>query len=212
MNTLNRFDEAIQKHFPTVMAPVYGELEKVPHDKTRLIVGKDGLYLDTAKTWGMLRKRLWLSPRDIPYGEVLERDTFKKAITGHVMPVLQKSGAIKEAADLARERKEWAGFVVYDSQNGSFSYKRAGIIAESARVRYQIEPLSSTESIVADIHSHHLMPPYFSATDDIDDAGGVKISLVLGDFDGRRFAIEWRYAVEGFFFYSDEGGYVQDEP
>jgi PRTRC genetic system protein A len=47
--------------------------------------------------------------------------------------------------------------------------------ASAARVRYEMP-----EGIVlADIHSHHQMPPFFSNTDDRDDTG-LSVSCVIG--------------------------------
>ena len=63
--------------------------------------------------------------------------------------------------------------------------------------------------MVIDVHSHGAIPPFFSATDDEDDKGGVKISLVLGSYqagkDGQTFKMAYRYCVEGFFIGTFEG-------
>ena len=58
--------------------------------------------------------------------------------------------------------------------------------------------------LAIDVHSHGAMKPFFSSTDDLDDSGGVKLSVVLGSYsreEGRhRFLYRCRIVVEGFFF------------
>lgn len=60
------------------------------------------------------------------------------------------------------------------------------------RVRYQ---MPAGERILVDIHSHHEMPPFFSATDDADDVG-LSVSVVIGRIFTRP-AIRCRLNVYG---------------
>ena len=77
----NRLDQIIQKHMPVVIVPTYGELDALETGKTRFLMGKDGLYLETKQPWGSLIKKLWHSPRYLPYGWVLEKDEFAEVLT-----------------------------------------------------------------------------------------------------------------------------------
>lgn len=52
----------------------------------------------------------------------------------------------------------------------------SGQQATPARVTYA---MPAGERILVDIHSHHQMPPFFSATDDADDLG-LSVSVVIG--------------------------------
>ncbi|HKN19149.1 MAG TPA: hypothetical protein VJW95_05070, partial [Dissulfurispiraceae bacterium] len=55
--------------------------------------------------------------------------------------------------------------------------------------------------------SHHSMRPFWSGTDNADDAGGVKIAMVLGSYDPAKvpvFDMKLRYCIEGFFFDYEE--------
>jgi len=71
---------------------------------------------------------------------------------------------------------------------------------------YELPRLPKGEHFVVDIHSHHEMPPSFSDTDDQDDAGGVRIRMVLGNYrriseaDTDFFQWKCRHTIEGFFF------------
>jgi hypothetical protein len=55
------------------------------------------------------------------------------------------------------------------------------------------------------MHSHGKLEPGFSGIDDRDDAGGIKICVVFGDYrdsgpeGGQSFAYLIRFVVEGFF-------------
>jgi PRTRC genetic system protein A len=51
--------------------------------------------------------------------------------------------------------------------------------ATGGRVRYRLHP--GDGAVVLDIHSHHRLPPFFSATDDADDVG-VAVYAVVGAF------------------------------
>jgi hypothetical protein len=49
---------------------------------------------------------------------------------------------------------------------------------------------------VVDLHSHHSMSAFFSATDDTDE-GGLRFYCVIGDLDAARPALALRAGVYG---------------
>ena len=51
--------------------------------------------------------------------------------------------------------------------------------------------------MVVDIHSHGWAPAFFSSTDDADDRGAMKISLVLGNLDRARPSSAMRLCMAG---------------
>jgi PRTRC genetic system protein A len=53
------------------------------------------------------------------------------------------------------------------------------------------------EHIVVDVHSHGLHTAFFSAEDDADDAGAMKVSLVLGNLDQERPTSKMRLCMAG---------------
>ena len=75
---MHTFDGLLQKEFPTVMVPKYGDLEPCLMGRSRLLMGRDGLYLETVQPWGRLVRNLWVSQRPLPYGDVEEVDTFQE--------------------------------------------------------------------------------------------------------------------------------------
>jgi PRTRC genetic system protein A len=197
-------DEIIGKRFPTLMVPREEPLPPCPVGETRLLMGADGVYLETNQPWGRLIRRLWSLSRirPLPYGEIEEVDGFFPVLQYHIMPIIS-AHIVKEAAEYAREGKEWAGLIVWDGRGSSYlpvSFKastfRAGEI--------QIPSLAEGHYIAGDIHSHHKMAPSFSPIDDNSDSMGARISVVLGNFreeeDGPKFDWRARYCVQGFIF------------
>lgn len=199
---MNKKDELIQKHFPTVMVPKHGELESCGLRQTRLLMGQGGLYIETRQPWGHLIEKLWESPRPLPYGKVDEVDTFEDAFS-ECLDHLR--GLLPEAEGYAADDLEWAAWIIHDEHDGNFTPVRLRDLYRSAvRIRSNLPVLNYDQSLVVDVHSHGRLAPGFSATDDEDDKGGVRICVVLGDYGGPgTFRAEARYAVEGFFFRRD---------
>lgn len=199
---MNNKDQILQDHMPTVMAPKYEEMLPCEIGKTRLVMGHDGLYLETSQRWGRLVKKLWHSDRQLPYGIVEEVDTFRD-IVNSIWPIMHE-GVIPHAAEFAAKKMEWAGQIIYTAEG--LKYLPLDFTSTGLNARYELPRLPDTECFVIDIHSHHEMLPSFSDTDDVDDAGGVKIRMVLGNYRHIREAnthfFQWkcRYTVEGFFF------------
>lgn len=200
-------DEVIRKRFPTVMMPREEKLPECPIGETRFLMAADGLYLETNQPWGRLIRRLWslLRIRPLPYGAVEEVDGFLPILQDHIMPVISDY-MVKEAAAYARDKKEWAGLVVWDGE-GCY-YQPVSFKAFSCRAKdIQMPRLPEGHYIAGDVHSHHRMAPCFSPTDDNSDSMGSRISIVLGNFrggwDDPMFDWGARYCVQGFIFSND---------
>ncbi len=197
----NRLDQIIQKHMPVVIVPTYGELDALETGKTRFLMGKDGLYLETKQPWGSLIKKLWHSPRYLPYGWVLEKDEFAEVLTEAKEIIMDK--IVPLAAKYAREGKEYAGFIAWHPSG--YEYVPVEFTSTAASVKYKAPTAASGAHIAIDVHSHGQIRPFFSQPDDADDVGGVKICVVLGNYRRKNgsdmFDAVVRYSVEGFHFY-----------
>lgn len=197
---MSRLDEIIQAEFPTVMVPRHEELSPLQAGKTRLLMGKDGLYIEAVQHWGRLVRRLWTAPRKLPYGEVEEIDTFRDALHAVFRPEIMAT-IIEEAARCAERGREWMGLVMYEQERREFLYRPLDFDSTRTSVDYRKGKLGGA-SVAVDIHSHGRIEAEFSPTDDHDDAGGVRIAVVLGNF--REEKGEWkfdyrvRYCVQGF--------------
>ncbi|OPY06082.1 MAG: hypothetical protein A4E61_00095 [Syntrophorhabdus sp. PtaB.Bin184] len=201
---LNLKDRLIQERFPTIMVPRYEELPPCPLHHTRLLMARGGIYIDTRQPFGRLRRGLWSSDRDLPYGEVEEVDEFTVILRDPQVTAIFENVILPEAAAYARDNREWAGWIVRTEKEG-YSYVALDFEASSARVVISERPLLPEHTcLVVDVHSHGTMKAFFSFTDDADDFGGVRLSVVLGSYseeEGRHhFEYKGRAVVEGFYF------------
>lgn len=196
---MNELDLLRQTEFPTIMVPGFDTLEECCMGKTRLLMARDGLYIETAQPWGHLIKNVWVSPRPLPYGDVVEVDTFKDVFEKHLQPIIQGE-MLADAAEYARDNKEWVGWIIY--LDGEFKYFPIDFDATRVSADWRGKRPKGS-NLVLDLHSHGRIEPFFSDDDDRDDAGGVKISMVLGNYRRSRgrsdFESAMRYVVEGFF-------------
>ena len=199
---LNIKDTLIQKRFPTVMVPKYGELEPCPLHQTRLLMARDGVYIETNQPFGKFMGHLAGFDRDLPYGDVEPANSIVAVLaTEEVKEILYR--IIKPAAEeYAVKGHEWAGWIVWNEEEGC-QYLPLDIETTAVSVIIRDRPvLPEGTYLIADVHSHGRIQPFFSNTDDADDAGGVKASLVLGSYNGmtEKFKVEGRIVIEGFYF------------
>jgi PRTRC genetic system protein A len=198
---VNRLDEIIQTEFPTVMVPRHEALSPLQEGKTRLLMARDGLYIEANQPWGRLVKRLWPAPRPLPYGEVEEIDTFRNAIDAVSRSEIMVR-VMKEAAQYAESGKEWMGLVLYEQESGEFLYRPLDFDSTQTSVDYRKAKLRGA-SVTVDVHSHGKIAAGFSPKDDRDDAGGVRIAVVLGNYRREQGQVKFdyvvRYCVQGFF-------------
>jgi PRTRC genetic system protein A len=66
-----------------------------------------------------------------------------------------------------------------------------------ARVGYRGDPTG----VILDLHSHHLMPAFFSGTDDADEQGG-RLYAVIGHLDRPRPQLILRLGAYGHYLYN----------
>lgn len=197
-----RMDEITQKHLPTLMMPKYGILPPLDTYKTRLVIAEDGLYIQSKMPWGSLTKKISELQAKLPnYGHLKENNDFETVLVQSAMPIVRNE-MLPDAAKYAEKGMEWQGFVVFE--DGDFKYYTPDFKATGGSVKYKVPG-----NIVADIHSHHTMKPFWSATDDADDleTGGVKIAMVLGKYNPKRkpiFDIKIRYCIQRFHFDYDK--------
>jgi len=200
----NLKDRLIQERFPTIMAPRYENLPPCPPHQTRLLMACGGLYIDTLQPFGSFRRCLWFADRDLPYGEVEEVDDFSGILKDSQVTAIFENSILPQAAEYADDNREWAGWIVCTKEEG-YSYLPLDFEASAASVFIRQRPILPEDTNLAiDVHSHGRMGAFFSSTDDFDDSGGVRLSVVLGSYarnKGRHnFLYKCRAVVEGFFF------------
>jgi PRTRC genetic system protein A len=109
-----------------------------------------------------------------------------------------KEFAIKARADAPIEA---AASVLWDHRQKQWRIEYPEIIGEASasRIHYrQVEP-GPDESVAIDLHSHGHLDAFFSATDDADDRGAVKVSGVYGNLDTDKPTVAFRLCVLGLY-------------
>lgn len=179
MAELDIRDQVVQQHVPAIMMPRHTNFAPLEESGHRFIVAADGLWIEVWRPWLWLVWPVAEAPMKLPYGEVLadEMDiTFD--VDG---PEFQ--GLLDRFAEDARAAmpNECASWIVWGEATGTLAYQRLEADkASPGGVTFQRPPLPDGMHLVADLHSHGAMAPFFSGTDDTDDAGEVKLAYVLG--------------------------------
>lgn len=173
-------DLTLQAHVPALMVPRFCEIEW-PLDCSghRYLVAEDGLWIEVKRPWLHL---VWLiapSAALLPYGPVKERMEF--AFDWNEFDALVALFQIDAEKALPNEYAAW---FVWDDDTTSLIYRPLiAIDAGPAGIKMHRPQLPAHQHLAVDIHSHGTLGACFSATDDADDAGEVKLSAVIGNLD-----------------------------
>lgn len=177
---LDHRDYLTQGLCPTLPVPKFGDLPDMDGNGHRFLVANDGLWLEVKRPWLHL---IWpVCQQDsvaIPYGNLRRKATFA---FGKLPAELIRTFAEDARRALPNESAAW---LVWEEET-PFSYGALRYIglppvsAGSGHIQYERPALTSYQSLAVDLHSHGAGAAFFSAQDDQDDAGEVKISGVIG--------------------------------
>ena len=188
-------DIALQATAPTLMVPLFGELDPIQGEGHRFLAARDGLWLDIKREW--LEFRLPLARQQqvaMPYGMLDSKIEFMFG----KLPTTLIQEFVTRAKQVAPD--ECAGWIVWDAQLGSFRLVMLeNISAGLEHVTFHRPRLGEHEHLVVDIHSHGTLKAFFSEEDNLDDAGEVKISVVVGNLDQEKQTIRARLCAMGMF-------------
>lgn len=170
-------DTYLQSQFPTLPAPKFAPLERLESVGHRFLVGSNGLALEVRRPWLYMRKLALKNEGGLalPYGEVSEAFDL---LCGPVPRSLlwQFGEQARKAGDI-----ETAGWITWSEHTRQFRYlPLVERRASSVEVVVDRPELAPGEHLIVDLHSHGSAPAYFSSTDDKDDRGEVKFSVVYG--------------------------------
>lgn len=177
MNSPDPRDAALFSALPLVCMPRYGVLEEISAGGSRLLLGRDGLYLEARSN--VLHACVLAAPMaGLPYG----------VVTPFVRAVQLESARqfLIRAPKDARVAlpNEWAGVIA--QVNGEMQLVIP--VTESkgpGHIRYRAPEINPLD-ILVDVHSHGTSHAYFSQTDDADDLAmpsPVFIAAVVGCVD-----------------------------
>ncbi len=172
-------DELTMQVFPLLAVPGNGLVPPAANHGVRFLVSRDGLMREVTTPWlkAIVPAAIGqLSPT--PYGAV---DPEIELLCGPIP--MDLIGQFLVMARAAMPDETTAAIVWRPDTQAWRLAPRLVTKASSERVQYGEAQLQDGEVMVVDIHSHGSTRPFFSAEDDIDDRGGLKIAAVVGQVD-----------------------------
>ena len=185
-------DVALQSTMPTVVVPLFGALEPLAGSGNRLLVAKDGLWIEAHRPGIYSRQKVaQQNTISVPYGTVTATLTTKFSHLGN---------AIREFVVFAREslpNEVGLALVWSDATNALEPRMLKAIQSGPSHMLYERPDPATGEHVVVDIHSHGCFPAFFSRTDDKDDKGDLKIAVVVGNVDQPQPTVKARLCTLG---------------
>lgn len=188
-------DVVLQSVAPTVMVPLHGALEPLQRPGHRFLAAGNGEWLEVRRSWLHARTQILpATPVAKPYGCL--SDLIEWRIPAVPVKLFELFAAMARTAC----PNEAAAWIAWSENTGAFSLKPVGVrSATSGSIHFDRPRLEDDEHLVVDLHSHGNGGAYFSATDNEDDRGEVKISVVLGHCDKDAFSTAMRLCLLGKF-------------
>jgi PRTRC genetic system protein A len=189
-------DRALQMSCPMVAAPRFGARHTLRENGQRLLVANNGIFMEVRRAWLHCIRRVgtWKVGMNTPFGKVDEclTLTFGKIRTDLLANFVRHGRAALPC--------ETAGAIVFDDVTGYTELVMHGVMrANGAGVDYVIGNLDKHKHIVVDLHTHAVLPAFFSKDDDWDDRGGVKLAGVFGNLDSEKPTCAFRLCMNGVF-------------
>lgn len=172
-------DAILQAHTPAIMVPRYGALPLMDKPGHRFLVAGSGLWLEVLRPWLYAKVQIAYAEMPLPFGAV--EHTVQYAFGERDIRALQERFLADAFTAMPNECAAWG---VYDEAAGALGYRP--LLADAASpggVSFHRPRLAEHEHLAVDLHSHGALEAFFSATDDEDDEGEVKISVVAGTLD-----------------------------
>jgi PRTRC genetic system protein A len=188
-------DATLQALTPTVMVPRFGAFEPLSQPGHRFLAASNGEYLELRRAW--IYTRVQIAQGSVvakPYGAVTE------CIDWLCPPI--PLFLFERFARVAREHcpLEAAGWITWNQHSGQFAFREVDVRQASASyIHFDRPRLEEGEHLVVDLHSHGLGKAFFSVTDNLDDRGEVKLSIVFGHCQERTLSAVHRLCLLGKF-------------
>lgn len=196
-----QLDTALLAAAPVAVAPVHCEFFPLQEAGHRFVLAVDGVYLEVRRPWLHFIHRIAEQKAGVkvPYGAVQPKVELAFGQLGTALEQMREFAVhAMEAAPV-----EAAASLIWNHVSKAWSIKFPTVIGEATASSIQYEQVAlaedGSESIAIDMHSHGHGPAFFSATDDADDAGAVKISSVFGSLDQAMPSVAFRICVLGIY-------------
>lgn len=187
-------DEALQRACPVLAAPLYGVLPAMESGQ-RVIVASNGVFLQVKRDWLDCIERIGGTDAalPLPYGTITPSVWF----TFGTIPIALLDVFI--AAGRAGLPNEIAGGLIYSAQRRTLRLAIFEAVRSTAHgIEYRMPPLARDESLAVDLHTHGLLPAFWSATDNRDDRS-VKVAGVFGNLDREEPSAAFRLVLNGMY-------------
>lgn len=181
MDDLMRADQALFALAPLVRVPIYTALEPMTGHGMRYLMAKDGLWLEVRNELFHVRTPVAaaMDMVRLPAGVVQPICTFH---FGKLPRTLLEEFIVGAKA---ASPNETAAVGMWNVESGDFRLVFCSEDATPDHTRVQRPKPMDAERLVLDIHSHGRAGAFFSQTDDDDDRGEIKISVVVGKVDSE---------------------------
>lgn len=195
-----QLDVAVLKAAPIAAVPAHSAFHPLQEAGHRFLLAADGLHLEVRRPWLHFTHRLAEHAGvRVPYGRLEPKVELAFGKLGTALEQMKEFAIhAMEAAPL-----ESAAILIWNHVSNQWSIKYPKIIGEATADRIQYEQVDlaedGSESIAMDLHSHGHAPAFFSPTDDVDDAGTVKIAAVFGNLDQSMPTVTFRLCVLGLY-------------
>lgn len=190
-------DMATYAAAPIVAVPVHNTFAPLVDNGHRFLLAQGGLFLEVRRPWLHLIHKVaeQLPTVRIPYGAIENKMEFGYGRLGSAIPQMKEFAAHA----MVESPIESAGSLIWNHVTNVWSLRYPKTIGEATAGSIQFEQveLADDESLVVDLHSHGAHPAFFSATDDADDAGSVKICGVFGSLEQSVQTVAFRLCVLG---------------
>lgn len=172
---MNARDAILQELTPVVAVPRFEALAADPSPVGhRFLVAYDGLWIEAQSPWLHARALIAPSAIRLPFGDLAPALELR---CGNLPKIL-----LDEFVAHARQASpnETAAIITWHGQTGEFNLLPVARESGATHVHYERPRLSAGECLVADLHSHGTFHAGFSMQDDLDDAGEIKVAVVVG--------------------------------
>lgn len=191
----DRRDAILQRHSPLVPVGRYTCLVPLYAPGHRYLAASDGLWLEVRRPWLYLRQQIAASEIPLPYGDVgaLLRFEWERWELDRLVERFRRDAELALPA-------ECAGWGVWNAALRQLEYRPIDPTdATPGSVTFERPRLLGHEHFAVDLHSHGRLAAGFSSTDDADDAGEVKLAIVVGELDRREPSYAARVCAHGLF-------------
>lgn len=161
----------------------------------RVIVASNGVFLQVKRDWLDCVERLGGidAALPLPYGKM----TPSVRLTFGTIPIALLDAFI--AAGRAGLPNEIAGGLIYSAQRATLRLTIYEPLNSTAHgIEYRMPPLDGDESIAVDLHTHGVLPAFWSVTDDVDDRS-VKVAGVFGNLNREQPSAAFRLVLNGMY-------------